>query len=56
MTEEGEDRARKGVDFGIFAPALKKDIRVHLIIEHWDDLGRGDCGRRSRPGEQGPYR
>jgi TnpA family transposase/adenosyl cobinamide kinase/adenosyl cobinamide phosphate guanylyltransferase len=33
-------RARKGVDYGVIAPALKKDIRVQLIIEHWDDLNR----------------
>ncbi len=33
-------RARKGVDYGVLTPALKKDIKVHLIIEHWDDLNR----------------
>jgi TnpA family transposase len=33
-------RARKGVDYGVITPTLKKDIKVHLIIEHWDDLNR----------------
>jgi TnpA family transposase len=33
-------RARKGVDYGALAPTLKKDIRVHLILENWDDLNR----------------
>jgi len=33
-------RGRKGVDYGVIAPTLKKDIKVHLIIEHWDDLNR----------------
>ena len=33
-------RARKGIDYGVLAPALKKDIRVHLIAQHWDDLNR----------------
>ena len=33
-------RARKGVDYGVLTPTLKKDIKVHLIIEHWDDLNR----------------
>jgi len=33
-------RARNGADYGVLAPTLKKDIRVHLIVEHWDDLNR----------------
>ncbi len=33
-------RARKGVDYGVLTPTLKKDIKVHLIMEHWDDLNR----------------
>jgi TnpA family transposase len=33
-------RARKGVDYGVITPTLKKDIKVHLIMEHWDDLNR----------------
>jgi len=33
-------RARKGVDYGVLAPTLKKDIRANLIMEHWDDLNR----------------
>lgn len=33
-------RARKGANYGVLAPTLKKDIRVQLIIEHWDDLNR----------------
>ncbi|MGB8347886.1 MAG: Tn3 family transposase, partial [Ktedonobacteraceae bacterium] len=33
-------RARKGGDYGVLTPTLKKDIKVHLIIEHWDDLNR----------------
>jgi TnpA family transposase len=33
-------RARKGVDYGVLAPTLKKDIRFNLIMEHWDDLNR----------------
>jgi TnpA family transposase len=33
-------RARKGADYGILAPTLKKDIRDQLIVEHWDDLNR----------------
>ena len=33
-------RAKKGFDYGVLAPTLKKDIKVNLIIEHWDDLNR----------------
>src|SRR5712692_844225 len=33
-------RARNGADYGILAPTLKKDIRINLIMEHWDDLNR----------------
>jgi Tn3 transposase DDE domain len=33
-------RARNGADYGVLAPTLKKEIRVHLIMEHWDDLNR----------------
>ena len=33
-------RARRGADYGILAPAFKKDIRDRLIVEHWDDLNR----------------
>lgn len=33
-------RARRGADYGVLAPAFKKDIRDQLIIEHWDDLNR----------------
>ena len=33
-------RARKGIDYGVLMPALKKDIRVDLIVQHWDDLNR----------------
>jgi TnpA family transposase len=33
-------RARKGADYGVIAPTLKKDIKVHLILENWDDLNR----------------
>ncbi len=33
-------RARKGVDYGVFAPTLKKDIRDQLIVDHRDDLNR----------------
>jgi len=33
-------RARKGVDYGVVAPALKKDLRLHLILDNWDDLNR----------------
>jgi len=33
-------RAKKGADYGVLAPTLKKDIRAHLIVEHWDDLNR----------------
>src|SRR5258708_17632223 len=31
-------RARKGVDYALLTPTLKKDIEVHLIMEHWNDL------------------
>jgi TnpA family transposase/adenosyl cobinamide kinase/adenosyl cobinamide phosphate guanylyltransferase len=33
-------RARKGADYGVLAPTLKKDIRDQLIVDHWDDLNR----------------
>src|SRR6266566_8696729 len=33
-------RARKGADYGVLSPVLKKDIRDRLIVEHWDDLNR----------------
>jgi len=33
-------RARKGFEYGILMPTLKKDIRVDLIVQHWDDLNR----------------
>ncbi len=33
-------RGRRGADYGVLAPTLKKDLRVDLIIEHWDDLNR----------------
>lgn len=33
-------RARRGADYGVLAPAFKKDIRDRLIVEHWDDLNR----------------
>ena len=33
-------RARKGIDYGVLMPTLKKDIRVDLIAQHWDDLNR----------------
>jgi hypothetical protein len=33
-------RARKGFDYGVLMPTLKKDIRVDLIVQHWDDLNR----------------
>jgi TnpA family transposase len=33
-------RARKGADYGVLAPILKKDIREGLIVDHWDDLNR----------------
>jgi TnpA family transposase len=33
-------RAKKGINYGVITPTLKKDIRVNLIIEHWDDLNR----------------
>lgn len=33
-------RGRRGADYGVLAPTLKKEIRVDLIIEHWDDLNR----------------
>lgn len=33
-------RAKKGFDYGILMPTLKKDIRVDLIVQHWDDLNR----------------
>lgn len=33
-------RAKKGADYGVLAPTLKKDIRANLIVEHWDDLNR----------------
>ncbi len=33
-------RARKGAEYGVLAPILKKDIREGLIVDHWDDLNR----------------
>jgi TnpA family transposase len=33
-------RARRGADYGVLAPAFKKDIRDRLIVEQWDDLNR----------------
>jgi hypothetical protein len=33
-------RTRKGFDYGVLMPTLKKDIRVDLIVQHWDDLNR----------------
>jgi TnpA family transposase len=33
-------RAKKGFDYGTLAPTLKKDLRVDLIVEHWDNLNR----------------
>lgn len=33
-------RARRGANYGVLAPAFKKDIRDRLIVEHWDDLNR----------------
>lgn len=33
-------RAKRGADYGVLAPAFKKDIRDRLIVEHWDDLNR----------------
>jgi TnpA family transposase len=32
--------ARKGADYGVLSPTLKKDIRDQLIVDHWDDLNR----------------
>ncbi|HLG75482.1 MAG TPA: Tn3 family transposase, partial [Ktedonobacteraceae bacterium] len=33
-------RARKGADYGVLSPTLKKDIRDQLIVDRWDDLNR----------------
>ncbi len=33
-------RARRGADYGVLAPVLKKDVRDALIVTHWDDLNR----------------
>jgi TnpA family transposase len=33
-------RAKKGFDYGVLAPTLKKDIRGDRLIEQWDDLNR----------------
>jgi TnpA family transposase len=33
-------RARKGADYGMLTPVLKKNIREDLIVNHWDDLNR----------------
>jgi len=33
-------RARKGADYGVLGPTLKKEIRDQLIVDHWDDLNR----------------
>jgi len=33
-------RARKGADYGVLAPVLKKDVRDGLIVSQWDDLNR----------------
>ena len=33
-------RAKKGADYGVLAPTLKKEIRDQLIVDHWEDLNR----------------
>lgn len=40
LSDQTLSRARKGVDYGVVAPALKKDLRINLILENWDDLNR----------------
>ena len=30
-------RARRGADYGVLAPVLKKDVRDTLIVTHWDE-------------------
>jgi TnpA family transposase len=33
-------RAKRGVDYGLLTSVLKKDIRVDLIVENWDEFNR----------------
>jgi TnpA family transposase len=33
-------RARRGSDYGVLSPVLRRGIREELIFEHWDDINR----------------
>lgn len=33
-------RAKRGANYGVLGPILKKDIKDQRIVDHWDDLNR----------------
>jgi TnpA family transposase len=33
-------RARRGTDYGVLNPVLRRGIRGELVIEHWDEINR----------------
>ncbi|MGH2688710.1 MAG: Tn3 family transposase [Actinomycetota bacterium] len=33
-------RARRGADYGVLTPVLRRGIREHLVVEHWDEINR----------------